>query len=234
MYHGTEKERGDRILAEQKMPVSVSSDRKQHWLGDGIYLYREMIYAFRWIMLMYRERYAEEKETLLKKYSILAVDIEYNPNRIFNLDNPEHYMVFKKTTDAYKQKSAFSSKLQKLEYTDGVILNIMFKNLKYGEFYDAVEATFPICDFGEAATSKSRINTVSEYQMCVKNDGIIRKIENVTDSINLGEYQRRFHEFEDFKKSSMKENANLLKYTNRQRSEKYGKRKNTGRGIKKN
>ena len=49
MYHGTEKERGKKIVAEQKMIPSISDDRRQHWLGDGIYLYREMLYAFRWI-----------------------------------------------------------------------------------------------------------------------------------------------------------------------------------------
>ena len=62
MYHGTEKERGEKILSERKIPVSVSDDIKQHWLGDGVYLYRDKFYAFRWISLMYKERHEKEKE----------------------------------------------------------------------------------------------------------------------------------------------------------------------------
>lgn len=234
MYHGTEKERGEKILADQKMPVSISTDRKQHWLGDGIYLYRELIYAFRWILLMYEERtnHHDVTEDLLKKYSVLSIDVEYNRDRIFNLDNLEHYMVFKETEKAYKQKSAFSSRLEKLEYTDGLIINIMFKNLKYGENYDAVEASFPICSLSASITGRSRIKSISEYQICVKNDRIIRKIEDVTDSINFKEYKKRFLRLEQFKRNNTNECGSKVKYIDRQRGEKYGKRKNIGRGIK--
>lgn len=115
MYHGTEKERGEKILADQKMPVSISTDRKQHWLGDGIYLYRELIYAFRWILLMYEER-------------------------------TNHH--------------------------------------------------------------------------------------DVTDSINFKEYKKRFLRLEQFKRNNTNECGSKVKYIDRQRGEKYGKRKNIGRGIK--
>ena len=80
MYHGTEKERGKKIVAEQKMIPSISDDRRQHWLGDGIYLYREMLYAFRWIELMYINHFGDTKikEDLLKRYAVLRVTVHYN------------------------------------------------------------------------------------------------------------------------------------------------------------
>ena len=104
VYHGTEKERGKKILAEQRMIPSISDDRRQHWLGDGIYLYREMFYAFRWIELMYKKHFSdmEMREDLLEKYSILYVAVAYNP---------EHYMVFRKTEQAYREKSIYSPKM---------------------------------------------------------------------------------------------------------------------------
>lgn len=44
------------------MAASLSDDRKQHWLGDGIYLYKEVFYAFRWIELMYKEYFVKVGE----------------------------------------------------------------------------------------------------------------------------------------------------------------------------
>lgn len=219
------------MLANQKMIASISTDRKQHWLGDGVYLYREMIYAFWWILLMYKDYFGDEneEENLLKKYSILDVDIDYDTDRIFNLDNPEHYMVFKETERAYKKKSAFSSKLEKYEYTDGVIINIMFKNLKYGEKYDAVEAVFPIYDLNDSLVGKSRIKSMNEYQICIKNNQIIRGIKDITDVVDFGDYYRRFVSFEKFKRSNEKKRSDASKYVNSQRSEKNGQRKNFGR-----
>lgn len=226
MYHGTEKKRGDRMLALQKMNASVSDDRRQHWLGDGIYLYREMFYAFRWIELMYKEYFGDGdiRENLLEKYSILSVEIEYNPDRIFNLDNPEHYIVFKEMEKVYRKKSAFSSKIKKYEYSDGVIINILFKNLKYGENYDAVEATFPTFELSDTLTNKSRIKSLNEYQLCIKNDRIIRKIQDVTENIDFDFFHLRLLDFEKFKRSQGKKYKNVSKYLNDQGGRKYGKR----------
>lgn len=231
MYHGTEKKRGEKILANQKMAASLSDDRKQHWLGDGIYLYKEVFYAFRWIELMYKEYFGDDniKEELLRKYSILKVEINYNSDRIFNLDNPEHYMVFKKAEMAYRKKSVFSSKLEKYEYSDGVIINILFKNLKYGENYDAVEAVFPTFELNEALANKSRKKHISEYQICIKNDRIISKIEDVTDKIDFDVYHPRLLNFDNFKKYYGKKCNDTSKYVNGQKGGKYGKWQDFGR-----
>ncbi len=225
MYHGTEKERGKGMITTQKMAVSTSNDQRQHWLGDGIYLYKEIFFAFRWIVLMYDDYFGDDqkKENLLEKYSILNVEIEYNIDRIFNLDNPEHYMVFKATELAYKQKSAFSSKLARYDYTDGVIINILFKNLKYWENYDAVEAVFPIFELDDSLTAQSRLKTINEYQICVKNESIIKKIEDVTDTINFDIFYYRFSNFEKFKKGNGKKRLKNSKYVNNQRGGKNGK-----------
>ena len=149
MYHGTEKERGKKIVAEQKMI-----------------------------------------------------------QRIFNLDNPEHLMIFKNTELAYKKKSAFSSKIQKLEYSDGVIMNILFKNLTYGENYDAVEAVFPTVDLDEMLTEKSRFQSIHEYQI---------------EEIDFDIYYHRLADFENFRKRWGTKHCGTVKYVGGQRGGKYGK-----------
>lgn len=173
---------------------------------------------------MYKNHFGDDgiRENLLKKYSLLRVGIEYDPDRIFNLDNPEHYMVFKRTEYAYKQNSVYSSKLKNCECSDGVIINILFKNLKYGENYDAVEATIPTFELDDV--SSSRMKAINEYQLCVKNDKMIKKIEDVTDTVDFATFYPRFLDFEKFKRSQGKLCRDSSKYVNGQKGGKYGKR----------
>ena len=44
LYHGTGRERGDRMLSNQMMEVSVG---EHHWLGDGSYFFDEQLYAYK-------------------------------------------------------------------------------------------------------------------------------------------------------------------------------------------
>ena len=224
MFHGTEKERGQLMITTQKMIPSISDDNRIHWLGDGIYLYREIFYAFRWIVLMYNDHFGNnpQDEQLFENYSVLDVEIDYNPDRIFCLDNPEHYMVFKTTEMEYKKKSAFSSKLARYDYTDGIIINILFKNLNYGENYDAVEAVFPIFELDDTLTNQSRLKSINEYQICVKNGNIIKNISDVTSSIDYEKFYERYIGFERFKKGKGKK-VSSSKYVNNQRGRKNGK-----------
>lgn len=226
MYHGTERNRGQKMVTNQKMFPSISDDKRQHWLGDGIYLYRELFYAFRWILLMYDDYYDDKNKEaeLLKRYSILHVEVECNSDRIFRLENPEHYIAFKRVEEQYRRKSAFSSRLNRLECTDGIILNIMFKNMNYGENYDAVEAVFPTCDLKEELVQKSKFKSITEYQMCVKNDSIIRNIKDISDMVEFNLMYLRFNDFEGFKKRNKRNTKVNGKYSNSQRGEKYGKR----------
>lgn len=90
--------------------------------------------------------------------------------------------------------------MEKYEYSDGVIINILFKNLKYGENYDAVEAVFPTFELNESLSNKSRKKHISEYQICIKNDRIIGKIEDVSDKIDFDVYHPRLLNFNNFKK----------------------------------
>lgn len=201
MYHGTEIERGRKIVQEQKFSVTVSTDRRQHWLGDGIYLYREILLAFRWIVMMFNARHKADMETeLLHKYTILKASVECDEERIFRLDNWEHFCAFKKVEEEYKRKSELSPKLNKMECTDGMIINIMFKYLGYGNNYDMVEAIFPITKIDYEFCQTSRIRTFSEYQACIKNDSIIKNIVDISDAIDFKDYYKRYEDIEETKR----------------------------------
>lgn len=109
MYHGTDIERGKRMLRTQRMECSRGND---HWLGDGIYLYREKLYVFRWVVMKYKERNLSQiiKSELFNKYIILNVDINYDIEKVFSLMNPEHKLIFEYLKDKCKDQASYSEK----------------------------------------------------------------------------------------------------------------------------
>lgn len=189
MYHGTKTQKGRRILKNQKMKYSRGDGE---WLGDGIYLYKDRIYAYRWITIQYKNKHSGDPvlKDLLEEYMILDVEVFYDYERTFSLLNPEHRMEFLKAKEACKRKAGFSERLRAYNYTDGVILNIMFKNMGYSRDYDMVEAVFPLENEEE---TDSRFGSLSEYQLCVKNPDRIGCIKDGTSEFPFGEYRKKLH-----------------------------------------
>lgn len=198
MYHGSEIGRGNRMLRKQKMEYSRGDD---HWLGDGIYLYRDRLYAFRWIVIKYKERNSSEsiRKDLLNKYIILKVEIDYDYDKMFSLFNPEHKMVFEHTREKCKGMAKYSKRLEAEEFTDGVILNIMFKNFDYGKYYSMVEAIFPLerC----SKQDDSRTNGIDEYQLCIKDPNMILKLTDCSLEFKTDEYFDKLAKFNRYRSS---------------------------------
>lgn len=201
MYHGTDIKTGNIIIESQKMEPSRGD---QHWLGDGVYFYKDAKYAFRWIVIKYTGNFknlqSRDYKNIFHDYIILTADL--NSDRILNLDNPETKLFFLELRKTILKKSEFSKRIQiqlnEAEFTDGVVLNILFEKMGFNDQYDYVSATFPIAISEE---SESRLCYIPELQICVKNTDIINDI-------------REFHIEEDF--SDFKEFVELYRKTKRE------------------
>lgn len=194
MYHGTEITRGIKMVKKQAMEYSRGDD---HWLGDGIYLYKHEFYVFRWLVIKYKERNENKnlKEQLFKRYSILDVSIEYNDKEVFSLIDPGHKLLFEHFRKQCEKKASFSKRLELQEFTDGVVINIMFNNYGYGNKYSMVEAIFPISNC--ESHIKSRTNGFDEYQLCVKNPKKILKLVDCSSEFEekINDYFKIYNQF---------------------------------------
>lgn len=176
MYHGTDLESGEIIIQSQKMCPSRGD---HHWLGDGIYFYRDAEYAFRWIVIKYTENFqnsrAQDYKSIFQEYIILTAEL--NSDRNFNLDDPKTKLFFLKFQEQIKSKSENSKRIQdavnKSGFSDGVIVNILFEKMGFRNLYDYVSATFPIA---YSDISPSRLDFIPELQICVKNAEIVTTI----------------------------------------------------------
>ena len=192
-YHGTHRTRGSKILKNKKMEYSKGDTQ---WLGDGIYLYKFKIYAYRWITIQYTSHYTNElkniKEKLYERYMILGVDVNIVPERVFSFINPMHKLEFDCVKEQCEKRKESFPQLQQYKYIDGAIFNIMFKKMNYEERFDMVEAVYILEKNKEA---NIRQNTFQENQLCIKNPDMITQITDVTNEFPIDEFQDKLVEF---------------------------------------
>lgn len=139
----------------------------------------------------------KKKLNLLIKYSILNVDINYDYDKVFSLINPEHQIIFEKCKKECETKKFYINNLELFKCTDGLIINILFKKMNYGNNYDIVEAVFPIDKLEDKGDS--RFSSLNELQICVKNPDVFINIKE--HCIDIESYNDRLKNFYNYKLS---------------------------------
>ena len=193
MYHGTDLKTGKIIIESQRMEPSRGD---HHWLGDGIYFYRDQKYAFRWIIIKYTQNFQNSRALDYKKISqeYIILTAELKSDKIFDLDNLEMKLFFLDMRKIILDKSDQSERIQKQlnesGFSDGVVLNVLFEKMGLSASYDCVKATFPISYLDNTG---SRLDYIPELQICVKNPEIIENIKE----FNIEDHFWDFREFID-------------------------------------
>lgn len=202
LYHGTDNKAADKILETKTFNKSKGDN---HWLGDGVYFYKEKRYAFRWIYIAY-SKYSGHKPTLngIKKYyTILKAEIDVKEDRIFDLvENSKHKSIFDETLNKCLERKIST----KYNIVDGMVLNILFYKFNYKEKFDLIKAIFPHED-NDIPLNKTRLGYYPEVQYCVINTDIIGNISN--DGKDDNNYLGFFSFAERYNESG---NSNLITY----------------------
>lgn len=206
LYHGTERSCGQRIIASKSFHRSLGNE---HWLGDGIYFYEEVDYAFRWIYISYSKKYPQcmpKMSNIISKYVVLSADINVKPGRIFDLTKSSYKRLF----DEVLRRSLEKNKYANLEIVDGAVLNFMFRNMKYNTKYDIIKGLF-IHEDNDISIAKTRLAYIPEVQYCVINKGIISNIKDINileDDISKFSFAQHYND---------KGNGKLIKYKPRKK-----------------
>lgn len=175
LYHGTNKTRGNRMLINKEQIISRGDG---HWLGDGLYMFPDFVYVYKWIVDMYNSRHnpgekspLPEYNRLIDNYMILQFTVTLNANRLFDLTKPEFKILFDFTLKEMKDKG----KIPDREMPEGVVLNYMFEELSYDDRYDAIKAMFTM--YKNQYKFKARLNYMPQVQICIRNWDIVKTIE---------------------------------------------------------
>jgi len=208
VYHGTDSESAESILSNGMNP----SRGDKHWLGDGCYFYEEDFHAYKWIWYLKNNNNRKRnvpyirKGDILKHFSIIKATISSQKSRVFNLDHALPKLAFERAYKWINSQIAENQELRKRlneegVCAEGVVLNYMFESLGYDEKYDVVKALFPyklkrhfeieerLEDAEKPIKDKTyRLAFVPEIQICVRNNEVIKNLENHDCSKDLKDY----------------------------------------------
>lgn len=96
LYHGTDNKAADKILETKTFNKSKGDN---HWLGDGVYFYKEKRYAFRWIYIpLNKTRLGYYPEV---QYCVINTDIIGNISNDGKDDN--NYLEFFSFAERYNE-----------------------------------------------------------------------------------------------------------------------------------
>lgn len=185
LYHGSNRPRGERMLIGKEKIISRGDG---HWLGDGLYLFVDFIYAYKWIVDMYADKEGDAQpkyNQLINKYMIIEYDIMLSTDRLFDLTNPEHKILFDFTLKQMKSKQQISNKVM----PEGVVLNYMFEELSYNKLFDAIKALFMINR--NQYNFKSRLGFMPQYQLCIRNLDIVKTLTEHNFEDKVEEYNQK-------------------------------------------
>ena len=196
-FHGTNISGGTAILSEQKMNPSRGDN---HWLGDGCYFFDNDFYAFRWVVIDYTGNFTNNKQEkiddIFDYYMILKAYIKLSSDRIYSLSDPIMHINYLNLLELLKQKQEYSERFKNTEIVDGVVINILFEDMGYKNNYDAITGVFPI---KTKQKNKSRFNSFSEFQICIKNADIISRIEMFNDKTVPKKYKEIIKKYNEIK-----------------------------------
>lgn len=207
-YYGTARERGVKAIKLKKLPISQGDD---HWLGDGVYFYDNIKYAYRWIWMMCEDKIKKNpsKDVLLDNYMVIVANINIVEGRLWDLvHNPEHFLLFNELRTEILKKNNQGSEMKKRvtskKIVDGVVLNILFNEYGFGEEFDAVLYSFRTKS--SSASLKTRID-IHEIQLCVKNPEIITGLCECTN-YNHHDNIQFIYAYNNYKKGARKNDKN--------------------------
>lgn len=184
-YHGTEIERGKRAVKTQMLPISEITEKREQWLGDGIYLFKDSVYAYWWITNMHKNnikkgKYSKEKE-LYEKFTILGVEYKCISERVFDSEISDHYIIFNRLMIYCNERD---EKIHK----EGEIFNLLFNEFGFAEKFDIVRWIY------EGKTNEmngTRLKKLPQVQICIKKPDIIQRIEEIGE-IDKGKVKGNF------------------------------------------
>lgn len=212
-FHGSWEFRKKEMLLCNEMQITRGD---KHWLGDGVYFYKDMYDAYSWIKNMYKDKFCEEPKSydeLSKWYGIIIGEIEVEKARIFDLDNKHNNLLIEEVTKKLKSRQAYSQRFKDDEINDGVTLNIIFNDFGYKDKYDVVIATFSPKGINYKGKS-TRFEYRLENQICVKNKSVIKDIKEHNFKSMYNEFDLIYNKINKYKNSynnKSKRNNEILK-----------------------
>lgn len=179
-YHGTSKENQESIFIEG---FRESKPKKGHWLGRGIYFYKNIYYAIEWNIINYIKKGDSYKDFTIKS-AIIKATLNFEKFQVLDLNDPIGYNHYLEIIKIIKEK--FPEKIKKIEKNGDIEIIRLLEELeektgkKYISMFDVLIADYPKDIYNKGNKNiKGNFLPCIQKQICVKNNNVIEKIEAV-------------------------------------------------------
>ncbi len=203
-YHGTRRDCLDAILREGFRP----SIGDKHWLGDGVYFFTELFYAYKWRYDACKAKTRRPDIPFVVDCCIVQAQIVTSNDRVFDMTKFEYYAEFQEWRLEIEQIMPRTDRA-KNAVLDGVVLNYMFSYFgvkEYREKFDVVKAQFLFDSNGMHLTDLKLPKGIPQMQICVKNliassgEKTIQDVVEYSIEKKIKFFEAQRHQYETYKK----------------------------------
>lgn len=180
-FHTTSPLNAEKIIKDGFIP----SKGEEHWLGKGIYFYRDLYFAVQWgfIGVIKSDEIKDLKE-YSEKCSIISVNLDFDKYKSLDLNTPDGYEILLKTKEIIKKILPEHEYERKCERGDAYFINILGKleknqDLKLLSQFDIICAEYDFNIYKKKRKLKSDFSSCKERQICVKNSQVISDIKKL-------------------------------------------------------
>lgn len=179
-YHGTSKRNQESI---KENGFEESKPQKGHWLGRGIYFYKNIYYAIEWNIINYIKKGDSYIDFTIKS-AIIEATLNFEKFELLDLNDPIGYSYYLAIIENIKEK--FPEKIKKIERNGDIEIIRFLEELeeKTGEQYISMFDVL-IADYPKDIYNKGNKNIKGNFlpciqkQICVKNKDVIEKLEMI-------------------------------------------------------
>ncbi len=191
LYHGTFLKHVSNIIKD-----NYHITNSKNWMGRGAYFFLEDIFAFTWCVDLYKNEISSNfnKDDFINNMAILENSIEIDSERLLDLT----YFKGQEIIDiAYKK--LLSSKKYKLKLENAssnekmaIIIEFLFEKVGFKSNYDAVKQIYRLHTRNYKDIFGNRERGIPQYQICIKNNNIIKSISIFKYDDKIDSYRERW------------------------------------------
>lgn len=224
LYHGTYLKNASSIIKDNYRIIN-----NKNWMGRGAYFFYEDIFAFTWCVDLYKSEVSKsfDKKVFIRTMTILENRIEIESERLLDLT----YFKGQEVIDiAYKKlltNKKYKVNLENAEPREkmAIVIEFLFEKNGFKKNYDAIKQMYRLHTNNYINIFSNREKGIPQYQICVKNNNIIKNISIYKFDDKIESYRTRwenmindttFHKIGEYDFEEYSYGDNNIKYCNKE------------------
>ena len=192
-YHATHKKNIKSILDNG---FYMSPPKKGHWLGKGVYFFKDLYYAIEWKIIGVLKKQYIEDEKELNDTAIILAHINFQDYETIDLSTPEGCDIFNTFLDVIKENYSEEEYNKIIRKGDKYIIKSLeklenIKKEKYLSEFDIVCADYDRKILKKDRNIEGNFVSGTEKQICVKNLKAIIELKKLQE--DKEEYKKEYN-----------------------------------------